>query len=77
MGQEEEARQRRQDLAAFQANAALFAAAERDAIFMHCLPAHRGEEVTNTVADHARSVIFDQAENRMHTQKAEMILLMG
>ena len=77
MGQEEEARQRRQDLAAFQVNAALFARAAKDAIFMHCLPAHRGEEVTNEVADHPRSVIFDQAENRMHTQKAEMILLMG
>jgi ornithine carbamoyltransferase len=77
MGQEEEMRQRRQDLAPFQVNAALFARAEKDAIFMHCLPAHRGEEVTDEVADHPRSVIFDQAENRMHTQKAEMILLMG
>ncbi|MDI7278064.1 MAG: ornithine carbamoyltransferase, partial [Anaerolineae bacterium] len=77
MGQEEEMRQRRQDLAPFQVNAALFARAEKDAIFMHCLPAHRGEEVTDEVADHPRSVIFDQAENRLHTQKAEMILLMG
>jgi ornithine carbamoyltransferase len=77
MGQEEEAKQRRKDLAPFQVNAALFAKADKDAIFMHCLPAHRGEEVTNEVADHPRSVIFDQAENRMHTQKAVMILLMG
>ena len=44
---------------------------------MHCLPAHRGEEVTDEVADHPRSVIFDQAENRLHTQKAVMTLLMG
>lgn len=77
MGQEEESKQRRKDLAAYQVNEALFAKADRDAIFMHCLPAHRGEEVTNGVADHPRSVIFDQAENRMHTQKAEMVLLMG
>jgi ornithine carbamoyltransferase len=76
MGQEEEAKQRRNDLAAYQVNAELFARAAEDAIFMHCLPAHRGEEVTNEVADHPRSVIFDQAENRMHTQKAVMALLM-
>jgi ornithine carbamoyltransferase len=77
MGQEEEAKQRRADLAAFQVNEALFARADPSAIFMHCLPAHRGEEVTDAVADHPRSVIFDQAENRMHTQKAIMMLLMG
>jgi len=77
MGQEEQAKQRRQDLAPFQVNAALFAKAAPDAIFMHCLPAHRGEEVTDEVADHQRSVIFDQAENRLHTQKAVMALLMG
>jgi ornithine carbamoyltransferase len=77
MGQEEEAKLRRKELAAYQVNAALFAKAADDAIFMHCLPAHRGEEVTDEVADHARSVIFDQAENRMHTQKAIMALLMG
>jgi ornithine carbamoyltransferase len=77
MGQEEESKQRRQDLAAFQVNGALFGRAAKDAILMHCLPAHRGEEVTNEVADHPRSVIFDEAENRMHSQKAVMILLMG
>jgi ornithine carbamoyltransferase len=76
MGQEEETKQRRKDLAPFQVNAALFEKADRDAIFMHCLPAHRGEEVTDEVADHERSVIFDQAENRLHSQKAVMILLM-
>jgi ornithine carbamoyltransferase len=77
MGQEAEARKRRMDLAAYQVNARLFGLARPDAIFMHCLPAHRGEEVTDEVADHPRSVIFDQAENRLHTQKAVMLLLMG
>ena len=77
MGQEEESVKRRKDLAAFQVNSRLFGLADEDAIFMHCLPAHRGEEVTDAVADHERSVIFDQAENRLHTQKAVMVLLMG
>ena len=77
MGQEEESLKRRKDLAAFQVNSRLFGLADDDAIFMHCLPAHRGEEVTDAVADHERSVIFDQAENRLHTQKAVMVLLMG
>jgi len=77
MGQEEEAQKRRKDLAAYQVNGHLFGLADEDAIFMHCLPAHRGEEVTDEIADHPRSVIFDQAENRLHTQKAVMALLMG
>ncbi|MFH1151363.1 MAG: ornithine carbamoyltransferase [Actinomycetota bacterium] len=77
MGQEEEAQQRRQVLTPYQVNAALFSRAAADAIFMHCLPAHRGEEVTDEVSDHPRSAIFDQAENRLHTQKAIMALLMG
>ena len=77
MGEEAEATVRRVDLAAYQINAALFGQAASDAIFMHCLPAHRGEEVTDEVADHPRSVIFGQAENRLHTQKAIMALLMG
>jgi ornithine carbamoyltransferase len=77
MGQEEEAQRRRKDLAQFQVNLDLFNRADKDAIFMHCLPAHRNEEVTDDVADHPRSVIFDQAENRLHTQKAVMTLLMG
>ena len=77
MGQEEESIKRRKDLAAFQVNGRLFGLADNDAIFMHCLPAHRGEEVTDEVADHERSVIFDQAENRLHTQKAVMVLLMS
>ena len=77
MGQEEEARKRRRELATYQVNERLFGLADDDAIFMHCLPAHRGEEVTDEIADHQRSVIFDQAENRLHTQKAVMVLLMG
>ncbi len=62
-------------LAPYQVNAALFGRAKPSAVFMHCLPAHRGEEVTNDVADHARSVIFDQAENRLHTSLAILELL--
>ena len=77
MGQEEEAKKRLVDLADYQINEHLFGLADDDAIFMHCLPAHRGEEVTDAVVDHERSVVFDQAENRLHTQKAVMALLMG
>ena len=77
MGQEDEAIKRRADLADYQVNGRLFGMADDDAIFMHCLPAHRGEEVTDEVVDHERSVVFDQAENRLHTQKAVMALLMG
>jgi len=76
MGQEEEAMQRRKDLAAYQVNEALFAKADKDAIFMHCLPAHRGLEVTDDVMDGTQSVVFDQAENRLHAQKAIMVKLM-
>ena len=60
----------------YQVNPDLVKGAKEDYIFMHCLPAHRGEEVTNEVADSRNSVIFDQAENRMHTQKALMALIM-
>ena len=77
MGQEEEAQARRKAFADYQVNEALFDRAGTGAVFLHCLPAHRGEEVTDAVADHERSVIFDQAENRLHTQKAVMVLLMG
>jgi ornithine carbamoyltransferase len=70
MGQEAERDQRRQDFAAFQVNANLLRQAPAHARFMHCLPAHRGEEVTNDVLDGDRSIVFQQAGNRMHAQKA-------
>jgi ornithine carbamoyltransferase len=77
MGQEAEAEARRRAFAPYQVNAALMAVAGPDAIFMHCLPAHRGDEVTDEVADAPQSVIFQEAENRLHAQKAVMLLLMG
>jgi len=70
MGQEEEAIARSRDLARWQVNKELMKLAKPDAIFMHCLPAHRGEEVTMAVLEGENSVVFDQAENRMHVQKA-------
>jgi ornithine carbamoyltransferase len=76
MGQEDEAGERRQHFLPYQVNAALFALAKPDAIFMHCLPAHRGDEVTDEVIDCPRSVVFQQAENRLHVQKAIMLELM-
>jgi ornithine carbamoyltransferase len=76
MGQESEAQERRQVFRPYQVNAELFALAKRDAIFMHCLPAHRGEEVTADVIDSTHSVVFQQAENRLHVQKAILIELM-
>jgi ornithine carbamoyltransferase len=76
MGQEGEAQHRRKVFAPFQVNEALMSAAG-DAVFMHCLPAHRGEEATDAVMDGPASIIFDQAENRLHAQKALLMLLMG
>jgi ornithine carbamoyltransferase len=76
MGQEAEAGERRQHFLPYQVNAALFALAKPDAIFMHCLPAHRGDEVTDEVIDCPRSVVFQEAENRLHVQKAIMLELM-
>jgi ornithine carbamoyltransferase len=75
MGEEDEAAERRRVFAPYQVNDDLMAAAHRDAIFMHCLPAHRGEEVTSNVIDSTASVVFDQAENRLHTQKALLSML--
>ena len=77
MGQEAEADVRRKAFAGYQVNSALMATADRDAIFMHCLPCHRGEEVHADVADGRWSVIFDEAENRLHVQKAIMLMLMN
>ena len=76
MGQEKEHAERVKIFKPFQVNAKLVKEAKEDYIFMHCLPAHRGEEVTDEVADSPSSVIFDQAENRMHTQKALLALIM-
>jgi ornithine carbamoyltransferase len=70
MGQEEEQRQREKSFAAFQVNQALMAEANHDALFTHCLPAHRGEEVTAELIDGPQSVVWDAAENRLHSQKA-------
>ena len=75
MGKEEESKARIAQMAPYQVTADLFAAAKPDALFMHCLPAHPGEEVTQEVLDHERCIIFDQAENRLHTQKAIMAVL--
>jgi ornithine carbamoyltransferase len=77
MGQESEAEARRKIFAAYQVNDRVMDRAGDDAIFMHCLPAHRGDEVTAEVADSPRSVIFLQAENRLHVQKAVLLLLLG
>ena len=77
MGQEARAARRERVFKPYQVNAAMMAVAARGAVFMHCLPAHRGAEVTDEVMDGASSVVFDQAENRLHTQKALLALLMG
>jgi ornithine carbamoyltransferase len=71
-------RERRHNLLRpYQVNSRLMALAKPDAIFMHCLPAHRGDEVTDEVIDGPQSVVFDEAENRLHVQKAIMAVLMG
>ena len=77
MGQEAETEKRRGRFQSFQVNAALMAHARPDVLFMHCLPAHRGEEVTDGVIDSPNSVVFDQAGNRLHAQKAVLAILMG
>jgi ornithine carbamoyltransferase len=77
MGQEAETAQRRKVFPPYQVNAALLAQADEEAIVMHCLPAHRGEEITDEVADGPHSAIFDQAENRMHAQKAVLAVLLA
>jgi len=76
MGKEKEHEKRVKILKPYQVNAKLVKEAKEDYLFMHCLPAHRGEEVTDEVADSKNSVIFDQAENRLHTQKALLALIM-
>jgi ornithine carbamoyltransferase len=77
MGQEAEAAARRRAFRGYQVNASVVARAKTDALVMHCLPAHRGEEITADVLDGPRSVVFDQAENRLHAQKAVLVWLSG
>ncbi len=77
MGQERERAKRIKAFQGYQVNADLLRQARKDAIVMHCLPAHRGEEITDEVMDGTHSVVFDQAENRLHVQKAILTLLMG
>jgi ornithine carbamoyltransferase len=77
MGQESEKEARARIFAPYQVNEKLMAQAKTGALFMHCLPAHRGDEVTNEVIDAPYSVVYDQAENRLHAQKAILIALLG
>ena len=76
MGQEQEGAIRRRDFRDYQVDDALFALARPDAVFMHCLPAKRGEEVSDSVMECGRSVVFDQAENRLHAQKALLLMML-
>ncbi len=76
MGQEEEKERRIKDFKGYEVNAELMALAKQDAIFLHCLPAYRGYEVSEEVIDGKQSVVFDEAENRLHAQKAVMVKLM-
>jgi ornithine carbamoyltransferase len=77
MGREDEAETRRQIFMPYQVNDALMSLAKPSALFMHCLPAHRGEEVTSDVIESSASIVFDQAENRLHCQKALLLMLLG
>jgi ornithine carbamoyltransferase len=76
MGQEQESARRRAAFGPYQVDAGLFGLARPDAVFMHCLPARRGEEVTDAVMECPRSVVFDQAENRLHAQKALLLMML-
>jgi ornithine carbamoyltransferase len=77
MGEEEEAETRRKDFEGFQVNSELVSYAKKDVFVMHCLPAHRGEEITDEVIDGKHSIVYDQAENRLHVQKALLKLLIN
>jgi ornithine carbamoyltransferase len=77
MGQEAESEKRRRDFEGFQVNTKLLQLAHKNAIVMHCLPAHRGEEISDDVMDGAQSLVFQQAANRLHAQKAILVHLMA
>jgi ornithine carbamoyltransferase len=77
MGQEHEKEKRLADFAPYQVNAELFEQAAPDAVFLHCLPAKRGQEVDDAVIESSQSAVFDQAENRLHVQKALLLMLLG
>jgi ornithine carbamoyltransferase len=76
MGQEQEAAERKKAFHAYQVNQELFEQARPDAVFLHCLPAKRGEEVTDAVIESPRSVVFQEAENRLHAQKALLLMML-
>jgi ornithine carbamoyltransferase len=77
MGQEKEAEKKKSRFRDYQVNAQLLQCAKNDVIVLHCLPAHRGEEITDEVMDGSRSAVFDQAENRLHTEKALLEFLIA
>jgi ornithine carbamoyltransferase len=77
MGQEEESKKREAVFPPYQVNKELLAQADPDAIVLHCLPAHRGQEITDDVMDGKQSRVFEQAENRMHAQKAVLVELLA
>jgi ornithine carbamoyltransferase len=77
MGEEEEAEERARIFRPYQVNGALLQGCKPDVVVMHCLPAHRGQEITDAVCDGPHSVLWDQAENRMHAQKAVLVRLMA
>ena len=76
MGQEKEEKQKKKKFKAYQLNSKIVSYAKKDAIVLHCLPAHRGEEITDDVIDSPQSAVFDQAENRLHVQKALLEFLL-
>jgi ornithine carbamoyltransferase len=77
MGQESEAEKRKEVFRPYQVNAELMACSPKDALVMHCLPAHRGDEISDDVIDSRNSIVYDQAENRLHVQKGLLFFLLG